>query len=89
MVALLENPIEALPTTRALRAQADVIEVDEGRGFCASVLVVPGSPPVARLDRSINGAPYEGAVLRWTMMHTTGLFGSGYFVYRLASETLC
>lgn len=88
-MALLEIPIEALPATRAFRASADVIEVDEGLGFCASVLVVPGSPPVARLDRSINGASYEGAVLRWTMMHTTGLFGSGYFVYRLASQNRC
>jgi hypothetical protein len=88
-MTLLDIPLAVVPSTRALRAQADVIEVDEGRGFCASVLVVPGSPPVARLDRSINGAPHEGAVLRWVMLRTTGLFGWGYFVYRLVSETLC
>lgn len=68
---------------RAIRAAADVIEVDAGDGFCASVYVSPdGGVSVARLDRSLRGAPDEGEVLRWTMEHAAGLYGSGLFVHR-------
>jgi hypothetical protein len=78
--------VDPLPIVCAIRAAADVIDVDDGRGFCASVLVTHGGTAVARLDRSLEGAPHEGAVLRWAMMHTTGAYGPGYFVYRLATE---
>ena len=71
---------------RAIRAAADVIEVEEVNGFCASVLLVPGAVAVARLDRSLVGALHEGAVLRWTMLHTTGVFGHGFFIYHLGAN---
>jgi hypothetical protein len=76
--------VDPLPIVRAIRAAADVIDVDEGHGFCASVLVTPGGTAVVRLDRSLEGSPHEGTVLRWTMLRTTGSFGPGYFVYRIA-----
>lgn len=87
-MSLLDALTTSLPSIHAIRAAANVVEVDEGHGFCASVLVTPGETSVARLDRSLDGAPYEGAVLRWVMLHTTGLYGSGYFVYRLRGRTL-
>lgn len=70
---------------RALRAAADVVEVEEGGGFLASLLVMPEAVPVARLDRSLDGAACEGAVLRAVMLTTTGARGCGYFVWRVDS----
>lgn len=79
----LEITREPPLVARAIRAAADVIEVEEGGGFCASVFLMPGAVAVAMLDRSLGGAAHEGAVLRWTMLHTTGLYGPGLFIYRL------
>jgi hypothetical protein len=84
-VALAILEADPLPAIQSVRAAADVTIVDEGNGFLASVLVTPDGLPVARLDRSIEGASYEGTVLRWTMLHTTGAFGFGYFVYLLVA----
>jgi hypothetical protein len=82
-MSLLDLPSASLPAIQALRASADVIEVDEGPGFYASVLVVPGHTAVARLSRSLDGSPHEGAVLRWTMLHATSLYEPGLYFYRL------
>jgi hypothetical protein len=79
-LALVE--VDPLLTVKSLRAAAEVVEVDEGHGFRASVLVTPDGT-VARLDRSLEGAPDEGDVLRWVMLHATGLYGCDYFDYRL------
>ena len=88
MLVVLAVEVDPLPAVRALRATADVIDVDGCDNFCASVLVVPGQPAVARLARSLRGSPSEGEVLYQVMLHTTGLYGTGYFVWRLA-EALC
>jgi hypothetical protein len=74
--------VEPLPLLRTIRAAADVIEVEDGLGFCASVLVVPGAPSVARLARSLTGAASEGRVLREVMVTTAGVYGPGLFVWR-------
>lgn len=74
------------PLAHVVAATAHVIDVDEGDGFCASVLCRPNGPAVARLDRSIRGALHEGDVLRWTIEHSTGAFGPGYFELRLTDE---
>jgi hypothetical protein len=73
----VEVLVEPAPVLRAIRAVADVIEVDENSGFCASVYLEPGRVPVASLARSLRGASNEGDVLRWTMNHATGLHGAG------------
>lgn len=65
---------------RAIYAGADVIEVDVGDGFCASVYRAPGVKTVLRLDRSIQGAPYEGDVLRWAMWHCSMLYPDGLYI---------
>lgn len=80
-----EARAEASRAVAAIRVAADVIEADAEPGFCASVYVAPGRVAVVRLDRSLDGAPHEGAVLRWAMLHTSGLYGPGYFEYRLVA----
>lgn len=67
----------------AIRAAAWVEEVTEDGGFCASVYLRPGVEAVARLDRSLNGAPHEGRVLRQVMLETTGLGGYGLTLWHL------
>ncbi len=82
MTARIES--EHGSATHAMRAAADVVdEADEGGGFCASVLVVPGRVPVVHLARALRGAPHEGDVLRWVMERCAGAFGPGLFVRRL------
>ena len=76
----MSHAVEPSLALRAVLAAARVIEVDEGGGFCASVYRRIGCVPVARLDRSIDGAPHEGRVLRWTMTHAMG-GEPGYFEY--------
>jgi hypothetical protein len=73
--------VEPLPIVRTIRAAADVIEIEDGLGFAASVLVVPGAPAVARLARSLVGAAREGRVLRQVMLTTAGIRGPGLFVW--------
>jgi hypothetical protein len=76
--------LESLPAASAIRAAADVIEVEEGHGFCASVYLEPGAVAVARLDRSLAGASHEGEVLRQAMWATTGMHGNGLFFWHLS-----
>lgn len=85
MVVLVEA--DRLPAIRAILASGHVVEVDEGGGFCASVFrcAITGHT-VARLDRSIRGAPHEGRVLRWAMEHCTRGRAPGYFRYILSPD---
>jgi len=76
---------ETTALLRTVRAAADVLEVEEGGGFCASVYLGAGDVAVARLDRSLQGANYEGAVLRRVLEHCAGVHGPGYFEFRLAT----
>lgn len=78
--------VETRPLIRAIRAAADVVDVDAGERVLASVLVVPGHIAVARLGRSLEGSPHEGAVLRAIMLTTAGLHGCGLFVWLLGDE---
>lgn len=73
------------PLACAVTASADVVWVDEGGGFCASVLRSSQHRAVARLDISIIDAPHEGQVLRWTMLHA--MPGEpGLYVYDQTAE---
>lgn len=86
-MTLVDVAADPLPMLAVIRAAADVLEVDQGGGFCASVLLPPGATvAVARLDRSLRGAPHEGAVLRQVMLATTGIKGPGYFRFAIHSE---
>lgn len=79
---------EPAVVARAIRAAADVAEVEEDQGFLASVYLVPGGVAVALLDRSLNGATYEGQVLRQVMLHTAGAGGFGLFAWYRANGRL-
>jgi hypothetical protein len=72
---------DPLPTVETLRAAAVVQFVAEAPGFLASLLVVPGFTPVARLAHALAGHPEEGRVLRECMLATTGSLGSDLFLW--------
>lgn len=85
-MATLLAVFDPLPVVRAIRAAADVVVVKEGDGFCASVVVIPGATPVARLDRSLRGAAHEGTVLYEVMTTTMSPDAHGLYVWRLSPE---
>lgn len=77
----LFSVIDHVFVARAIRAGADVVEVDDENGLVASVYLAPGRMAVARLDRSLDGSPDEGRVLREVMYTTTGIYGPGLFLW--------
>lgn len=81
MAVEIGGAVDQALVRRAIRASADVTEVDWGHGFCASVSVLPGRMAVAHLDVSLRGAAHEGAVLRAAMERTARLFGERIFTF--------
>jgi hypothetical protein len=64
-----------------IHAEANVRVVPEDPSFCASVRVVPGYTPVARIARALHGSPDEGTVLYEVMMITAGARGPGQHLW--------
>lgn len=77
---------EPHPMLAVIRATADVIEVDEDAGFCASIWVERGHVAVARLARSLRGTPHEGEALRYTMECSAGIHGHGLHLVCLSPD---
>lgn len=73
------------PLVQAIRASADVIEVDASGGLLASVYLAPGSVAVARLSRELHGSPHHGRILHEAMLATAGCYGYGLFVWGIES----
>lgn len=82
MIPTTDEP-SVLVMLATLRATADVALVEEGEGFLASVLWMPGYVPAARLLPGLADRPYGGVVYHAAMMATTGFCGEGYFEWRL------
>jgi hypothetical protein len=80
-MTLLAIEVDPFVAVAAIRAVADVLFVDVGQGFLASVLLVSGHTAVARFDRSLRGHPEEGRILYEAMMATTGIKDDHYFYW--------
>jgi hypothetical protein len=77
-LAIEADPLLAVD---ALRATAEVRFVHEAPGFQASLKMVPGCTPVARIAYALIDSLAEGRVLREVMLKTTGIGGYGLFLW--------